>query len=171
MLEQIKICGHNGFMQRSKLSSAQVLLESEPQQWYALVICDSQCPIPRFVESTAKDYFRLEFDDVCSSQLGLAPNSTIIEDGLHWAKDKEKLMVACHAGISRSSAMALVIATEAWGLDKAFALLSPREHYPNKLVIRIGASLIGMPELWDRFAIWLEKATGSRWRGGYDFEI
>lgn len=176
MLEKIRICGHDGGMRRSIPSSAETLLQNEPNQWHSLAICDSEWPIPKFIEQYSLTCHRLEFDDTCSSFYGTPPNSHIIEDGLTWAKDKTQLMIACHAGISRSSAMALVIATEAWDMDKAFALLEKGSHYPNKLVVRIGASLIGKPELWDRFIKWMEEATGhhlyKRWTLEVDgFEI
>lgn len=66
---------------------------------------------------------------------------------LQFSMDHEDLIVACAAGISRSSALAYVIARTRMPKEEALKILSPDLHWPNRHVLKIGEEIIGYPVL------------------------
>ena len=94
---------------------------------------------------------RLPMDDVSRDEADWrAPRVEQVQHALKWSDGRRRLLVCCHMGISRSSALAVVIAAIRYGVDEAMKLLSPHEHSPNREIIRLGSYLIGLPSLVDR---------------------
>ena len=54
-------------------------------------------------------------------------------------------MVCCRAGQSRSAATAFSIAFNKLGGDAAIALLNPKRHSPNSLIVDLAANIIDDP--------------------------
>ncbi len=68
-----------------------------------------------------------------------------IAEALKFAEGKEDLIVACAAGISRSSALAYVIARSTMFRSDAMAILNPARHWPNRHILRLGEELVKRP--------------------------
>lgn len=143
----IRICGH---------LQATVLLEDQPRQWDAIVIINNSLKLDGFVSEHAREYLCLCFDDVVVPSPGyVAPDEASIRQALDWARGRTKLIVACHAGIARSSALAYLIASQQWGAKKAIRMLRPTLHAPNALIVSLGARILGQPEIWHEFQAWV----------------
>ncbi len=76
------------------------------------------------------------------------PNQEQVKAILEFAKDKDNLICACMAGISRSSGSAYSILCSR-GIDPKEALktLVPGHHYPNMLVVKHASELLSKPEM------------------------
>lgn len=110
-----------------------------------------------------KDKVIVQFWDIEDEAEWLeGPQEHHVRTVLDWAKDKEVDIVACHAGISRSSALAILIECQ-----KVFAgrPVSVREaiqslglyhdfHRPNRLILKHGAKILNRPEIPLEVAYW-----------------
>jgi predicted protein tyrosine phosphatase len=109
------------------------------------------------IVSKAKNCLCLKFDDIEFERTGYKiVEAKQIRQAIEWAKDKDKLIVACRAGISRSSAMAYLIAASKEGPQEAINILDMSVHQPNPLVIGIGSAILGQ-EIQDVFDEWIKK--------------
>lgn len=151
---EILIAGHC-------VGTLQSLIQERRNELDALVITNKETPFPVEVEKLVKGFLWLRFDDVLQSRghyVAVEPKQ--IEEGLAWAKGRERIVIACHAGISRSSGMAVLIAMQEYNdLDKAFSILDLKKHWPNTLVIKLGAEILKRPDLWLYFVNWTNKRT------------
>jgi predicted protein tyrosine phosphatase len=142
--------------------AASHLLEREPLKWNALVILDSGVTASQFVQRHTIAHRYLHFDDVEKSyEMKRSPSASAIKEGLEFAKAKERLLVSCRAGQSRSAAIAYLISCQEQGVAQAIKLLDPMRHRPNRLVIEIGASLLGDSQILDHFKNWKENLCNS----------
>lgn len=138
--------------------AASLLLEQEPKQWHALVVLDSAKKPTSFVAERALSHLYLHFDDIERPQpTKEVPTQAFIEQGLQFARGKEKLLVSCRAGRGRSVAMAYLIGCQEWGVEEALTLLDATKHRPNRLVVEIGDALLENPAVLDRFTDWRER--------------
>ncbi len=102
---------------------------------------------------------RLPMDDVSRDECDWkAPRVEQVQWALRWQDGRKRLLVCCHMGISRSSAMAVVIATHRYGVDEAMRLLDPTVHSPNREIIRLGSYLIDEPRLIEAVKKFRERA-------------
>jgi predicted protein tyrosine phosphatase len=135
--------------------AASHLLEREPGQWHALIILDSGRVVTDFVKAHARSNCFLRFDDVEGPRANKeVPTRRAIEQGLLFAKGKDKLLVSCRAGQGRSAALAYLICCQEHGVAEALKLLNPTRHRPNRLVVSLGDGLLEAPEVLDRFDDW-----------------
>lgn len=135
--------------------AASLLLEREPQQWHALVVLDSDKRATGFVAAHARSHLVLHFDDIEHPRpQRTEPTERDVAAALAFARGKERLLVSCRAGRGRSVALAYLIACAAHGADEAVKLLDPMRHRPNRLVIDIGAGLLDVPNVLERFDEW-----------------
>jgi predicted protein tyrosine phosphatase len=109
------------------------------------------------VAKNAKSYLWLRFDDIEFSRTGyIAPDKQRIKEALDWAKDKESILVACLAGISRSSAIAYLIQCMREDHPKdALKILAKRIHHPNSLIVKLGAEILEDGRIIDEYRDWL----------------
>lgn len=139
--------------------------EAEPGKHHILIIRD-----PNEAESPAgeSDYYRTKRGDiVAAAERGMkfaksyevlyfhdfwkfAPGVTLatkedIQKALDYAEDKEALIVACAAGISRSSATAYTIARKHTDKEEAIKILDPNIHWPNPHVLGLGGKILNLP--------------------------
>lgn len=79
-----------------------------------------------------------------------------IERVLSWYRDLRRdpfrhddgnVVVTCTAGISRSAAIAFVLGCSVQSPEVAVRVWNPRLHYPNPLIVRLGAEILGKPEM------------------------
>ena len=135
--------------------SGSFTLESEPNRWDAIVILDSGLVPSDFVAQHATRFLYLRFDDVISESHGKRlPTGDDLQAALDFARQSENLMVCCRAGQSRSAATAFLICHEMNGADAARALLDPKRHIPNPLIIDMGARLAGDGMVGKTFQKW-----------------
>ena len=149
--------------------AASFLLERELNQWHALVMLDSGKEATDFVETHARDHLYLRFDDIEEPRTNKhAPTKRLIEQGLNFAKGKDKLLVCCRAGQGRSVAMAYLISCRESGVTEALKLLDPTRHRPNRLVVTIGDALLEAPDVLEQFEDWRRRYSHIRLSDYYD---
>ncbi len=157
----IQIAGHQN-------PSCYAALSMKPKELDTIVITNPNWLVPECVKELAKDYLHLEFNDVSTVVLETHPHNREnyppklehVKKALEWSKDKDNILVCCHAGISRSSATALLIAVREWGLKEAFHILTPGWHHPNRLILKIGSEILAQP-IYESYMKWRKKV-------GYD---
>jgi predicted protein tyrosine phosphatase len=82
----------------------------------------------------------LQFEDFDSPRPGVRlPAAEDVRLALVWSAGGGDLVVSCHAGLSRSSALAYVVRCRDWSPEAAIGVLTPGWHRPNGLVVRLGA--------------------------------
>ncbi len=100
-----------------------------------------------------------EFDDIESpDDMFIVPEEEHVKRILEWAKDKNNIAVHCTAGVSRSSAIAYLIACSKMPASEAIKVLNPNFHSPNDLVILHGIKLLGDYSIFTEYIKWREKA-------------
>lgn len=99
----------------------------------------------------AKNSLVLLFDDITYPiEKCKMPTKEDIEKALSFAEDcKGDIVVSCTAGVSRSSAIAYLIAAKKFGVEKAYDVLNFCSHWPNDLIISLGAEIFNLPVLND----------------------
>jgi predicted protein tyrosine phosphatase len=123
------------------------------------ILISINCPderAPQFYECTNPEYIRridllrLNFNDIDREFKGLEPKSKNfigLKEFIDKYKDDnevEEIIVHCHAGISRSSAMALAIATYLNMDDFLNTTLNDSSYKPNKLVYELALNELGI---------------------------
>src|SRR4051812_4329303 len=117
MVMEIRICGY---------LEGSWLLGQEPGRWHALVVLDSWATATRFVATRVQSHLYLRFDDIEQPQPPRQmPTSSAVEQGLQFARGKDRLVVICHAGQGRSAALAYLTGCQELGVAAALALLDP----------------------------------------------
>jgi len=108
----------------------------------------------------------LRFNDLEDAHLNHISTTDLVKHGLHYperghieaaldyAEDKKNLLVHCSAGVSRSSAIAYLIACSRVGPIEALRLLNSSLHWPNNRVVRLGAEILGNPEIEQTIKKW-----------------
>jgi hypothetical protein len=153
----IEILGHKQLARKYPNGCENLIFISDPEAPYFY-------PETREVVDKSKNKLVLLFTDAEEEEEGfmvVLPTRAQIEQAINFAKGKENLVVSCSAGISRSAATALVIAVQRNGLDKGFSILDPELHWPNLLVVRHGADIIGQPDLVRQATAWKKSKISS----------
>ncbi len=148
-VREIHIHGH-------AVRTAQQFLANRPGEFHCLVITDAGYPFPEEIAGLCGDVLHLSFDDVCfpSGFFQRLADLATVRKGLEWAGRRDKLVVACHAGISRSAAFAFLIACTDRPPEYALRVLDPTRHRPNDLVVFLGSKVLGDRAVWDTFLAW-----------------
>ncbi len=76
--------------------------------------------------------------------------------------------MSCRAGRGRSVALAYVICCRQYGVAEALKLLDPTRHRPNRLVVRLGDSLLDSIGVLDSFDGWRRQHAGIPLSDHYD---
>lgn len=142
---QIEICSHLAIPARNRI------------QHPAIIFTDPEYELPQTVRDLCPEMIQIKAHDVdVDYQHYKAPTREQIEEGLSFARGKEQLICACHAGISRSSAMAFLCACQAGRMSYAISLLNPALHFPNKLIVRLGSEILGNDQIFRAYENWVE---------------
>lgn len=104
----------------------------------------------------AKNCLLLRFDDVETARDGCV-TADHVRQALDWAADKGDLSVACRAGISRSAALAYLIAAVRSTPKEATAIWDMDLHQPNRLVVKVGSQLLNDPAIQEAYDLWMAK--------------
>jgi predicted protein tyrosine phosphatase len=147
------------------------LLEAEPKQ---LDIVFISSPDGRFavtnsfrIPELARECCEILYHDVAHTIAHMdPPRKHHVEKALDFAKGRDKLIVACQAGISRSSATAYVIKASEVGIVEALTVLNPKIHNPNIAVIKHGAEILNLPDMVPLIRAWKDKADEAQWDTG-----
>ena len=97
----------------------------------------------KFPKGILKSHLHIEFDDVVNHELPLAPKKHQVQHAIEYVrenvKDGEKIIIHCHAGVSRSTAIAIGVLMQVCGLDAYDAYEYVKDirpqMWPNKLII------------------------------------
>lgn len=101
------------------------------------------------------------FDDIRFPQEGFTiPAKEHVMRILKWAVDKEHIAVHCTAGISRSSAIAYVIACQKSSPKEALKILDPMKHGPNHLILKLGMEVLGDKTVMSEYMFWFDRTYG-----------
>lgn len=147
---QIIICGHH---QASKMldeiEPIDVIFISSPYLTYAVEGSEK-------IECLAKNCCTLLFNDVTVLRKeNYPPKIEDVQKALEFTKDKDRVLISCQAGISRSSAIAYLVAVQKVGVVQAFKILNSM-HIPNNLIIKYGATIFNKPQIIDLMDSWKE---------------
>ena len=105
------------------------------------------------------------FDDITAPRDGyIVPTQEHIRRILKWAMDKERIAVHCTAGISRSSAIAYLIACHRSSPKQALKVLDPEKHSPNRLILYLGMEILGDESVMTEFAEWFKRSYSDLYR-------
>jgi predicted protein tyrosine phosphatase len=141
--------------------SAALYVQEQPDTFHVISIRDfkaESAPVDR-VAKLCRSMLVLRFNDLRDVHLNRLTTADMAKYGLHYpekehveaaldyAKDKLSLLVHCTAGVSRSSAMAYVIACSRVVPSDALRVLDSKFHWPNDRVVRLGAEILGDPEI------------------------
>jgi len=158
---KIYITGHKG---------AAGVMEERPQEFNVILYTNSNYPAPVAIKENAKSLIHFSVDDIDVSTHGkVSPSMLTVINFLDWSRDKEDIMCVCHAGVSRSSATAYVIASSRIGPEKALEFLKPMWHWPNRLIVWLGSQILESPEIWNVFVQWQLEETGLNPELDFDF--
>jgi len=113
------------------------------------------CSIDQNIFLNAPNCLLLFFDDIWNKSqenYGRTISSyDEIRSVLEWVKDRDDINVHCKMGISRSSAIAYIIACSRMDPKKAIKILNPNIHSPNILIIKQGAEILKDPSIVTEF--------------------
>jgi len=108
--------------------------------------------------SRCKNLKIVVFDDIIRDIYGLiTPNIKHIEEIIKWSRNKNNIVVHCHAGVSRSSSSAFIIECMDRTPLEALEIFKDRHVWPNELIIKLGAAVLGKPEIITVIDEWREK--------------
>lgn len=152
---KIQIAGHRDAARIVEEAPGQfdVVFITSPHEPYAV-------PGSATIAERSRSILMLQFDDIEGPADGyLHPRAQHVKEVLAWIGDKDNLLVSCQMGISRSSAMAVIIMASRGSLVDALSILQPEIHHPNPLLIEIGEAVLGKAGLVELVLEW------KRWRG------
>jgi predicted protein tyrosine phosphatase len=122
----------------------------KPAYLISLIENADAVPTPAYID--ANNHLRLSFHDIEYEIPGTSPSLTdiekIIEVALRWNDSRGSILVHCVAGVSRSSAAGLIIASvrQPNKEDKLAWLLKQQAPYchPNKLMIKLADKVLAL---------------------------
>jgi predicted protein tyrosine phosphatase len=121
--------------------------------WHVVSVRDSRehSAVDQFSDLTL-GFLPVPMDDIWEKEKekpGLVelPSESVISGVLDWAKGRTPLLFHCGAGVSRSPALAYLVACMRVRPEVAIGLLNVNRHYPNRHVIEVGARILQDPEI------------------------
>ena len=110
---------------------------------------------PDVLKSSAKSFHPMIFHDVWRefqiTPTMVPPATCHVVEALAWSEGKENILVHCFAGVSRSPALAYIIACKRMEPEEAMKILDYKLHFPNRMIVQIGAKVLQNPAIWDVF--------------------
>lgn len=136
---------------------SQELALSEPGKYNIISILEPNMEAPIEVSNCSKAYLPLNFHDIEYVLEGYVhPTEQHVQEALDWARNKDDLIVACRAGISRSSAIAYLIQCEREHHPRLATAILTLRHHPNSLIVKLGSKLLKNPDILDEYYKWMD---------------
>lgn len=124
----------------------------------AIIITDYNYPFPEWAINKTRNHINVIFDDTNDDSRHVAPKKEDVQKILDWGKGRDKLVIACHQGRSRSAASAFLLACQDWGdVEEAVQVLKPGIHWPNRLVIKLGSEILKNKRVYKVYEDWINK--------------
>jgi predicted protein tyrosine phosphatase len=138
------------------------LLSADPGRRDLLLVTNPGVELPEGVPPLARRLLHLQFDDFSSPLPGVVlPTADDVRRALDWAAGRERLVVSCHAGVSRSAALAYLVRCREVPPPEAIGILSKVWHNPNELIIRLGASVLEDDGIYEAYLAWSRERTSA----------
>jgi len=139
------------------------LAKQQPGFYSIISILEPGLEVPTEVSQFSKAFLPLWFLDTEYAREGhIHPTIEHVESALTWSEGKENIVVACHAGISRSSAIAYLIQCKREHHPRlALKVLEPRRHHPNSLIVKHGSEILKEKAVLEEYYKWLTDAMPS----------
>jgi predicted protein tyrosine phosphatase len=151
-MKKISITGHKPHA----INKLKDVLDGNPKEFDAIIITTES--LPSYVPDLTKSYLHLKFDDVIFDYgTHQKPEKHHVKEALEWGKGKENIVVACHAGVSRSSAIAYSLVCQEYGPVEALKIFNPFHHSPNKRIVYLASKILKDESVWDHFVEWSTK--------------
>jgi predicted protein tyrosine phosphatase len=137
-------------------------VSKNPKQYDVIYYTHSESPEIDLIRHHAIESLHMPVDDIdhYEYKMHVAPSALTVKRFLDFAKGRKKLVVACAAGISRSSSTAYLIAAREYGADGGLAVLQKAHHFPNRLNVYIGTILLENPDIWTKYVEWMRAWNG-----------
>lgn len=120
-------------------SSLLNLVKSEPKKHKAIIIHEpNKYDRVSEIVDNCESSLVLEMDDTTTIRSG-APTKDQVEAAIQSGYD----IVSCKQGISRSSAIAFLIASSKSTPEEAINILDVNKHFPNELILKYGVDILG----------------------------
>jgi hypothetical protein len=130
------------------------LLSADPGRWDLLLVTNPGVEPPEGVPPLARRLLHLQFDDFTSPLPGVRlPTADDVRRALDWSAGCERLVMSCHAGVSRSAALAYLVRCRAVPPPVALGILAKGWHRPNELIVRLGASILEDPGVYEAYLV------------------
>jgi predicted protein tyrosine phosphatase len=138
------------------------ILKENPQKYDVIHYTASESPPNPIVVENALEWLHMPIDDLdhYNYKINIAAKAEDVKKFLGFAKGRKELLVACAAGISRSSATAYAIMAQEHGLTEALSVLKVGVHWPNRLIVFMAAEVLGDLNIWDKYVKWMRKYHG-----------
>jgi predicted protein tyrosine phosphatase len=132
-----------------------------PKQYDVIIVSNRADDYPLDLHEVCNDVLKLTFHDVDHDESPYRmPQLEDVQRGLEWARGRSKIISACQAGISRSSALAFLCKLQECGdVQEAATVWRMGYHWPNKRIIELGAQLLQQPQALDVYARFTETAN------------
>jgi predicted protein tyrosine phosphatase len=135
------------------------LLKAKYRQYNVILFTNHTCEPSQYIKTHAKKFLHLAVNDVDDPRDEYGPRINHVEMILDWVKANicDKLICCCYMGVSRSSATAYIVGSSLWGPTQALSLLTPRRHWPNRLIVYLGSLVLQNCNIWTTFVEWQKK--------------
>jgi predicted protein tyrosine phosphatase len=148
---------------RSHEEASRFLAENPGQYDVILISAEPIMAMKERIQINACEVLCLYFQDAVAPQPDVRlPTTEHVSQALSWAEGRANIIVACAAGISRSSAIAYLLWCRLMPPEAAVRNLDQHRHMPNELVVRLGAELLANPLIFSAFTAWRER-TEQLW--------
>ena len=131
---------------------AAAYLKQHPKQYDVIFISNPNdkfgVQTSELIPNLAKECCEILFDDV-TQPIGnrIPPTEDNVRKALDFAKNRQKLIVSCQVGQSRSSAIAYSIKTMISNPEEALSILDQNIHMPNSLIVKHASNILQLPEM------------------------
>lgn len=137
-------------------SEAAKELKIAPDEIAVICITDNGATPDQEIVSNAYVLLHLEFADADFARAGTKiPTKEDVQKAIDFAKEHGDVWVCCHAGVSRSAAMAYVIECMQVHPAMAVNIWNKKRHSPNRMIVRLGGEILNNPNIEKYHTKWM----------------
>jgi predicted protein tyrosine phosphatase len=139
--------------------AAENFIQFNPGLWDVICIVNPGKLVPKPIKEHAKSLLTLIFDDVDSPlESYILPDERDVKEALTFSEGKERLLVTCFGGCSRSAAIAYIcLCQDTQSPIFAINHLTPMRHYPNRRIISMAANYLENQDIYKAYNSWVQK--------------